>query len=57
MAMANEIKINHPNLRVDIIEQDEVVKQNLNSLTLFSVILAGLILIVTAVMANTGTAI
>ena len=50
MAMANEIKINHPNLRVDIIEQDEAVKQNLNSLTLFSVILAGLILIVTAVM-------
>ena len=50
MTMANEIKKNHANLRVDIIEQDEAVKQNLNSLALFSIILSGLILIVTAVM-------
>ncbi|MDQ0430179.1 putative ABC transport system permease protein [Planomicrobium stackebrandtii] len=50
IAMANEFKKIQPDLRVDIIEEDETAKSNLNSLTLFIVILSILILIVTAIM-------
>ncbi|WKA52259.1 ABC transporter permease [Planococcus liqunii] len=50
IAMANEFKKIQPDLRVDIIEEDEAAKNNLNSLTLFIVILSLLILIVTAIM-------
>ncbi|ANU11194.1 hypothetical protein BBH88_13250 [Planococcus antarcticus DSM 14505] len=50
IAMANEVKKIQPDLRVDIIEQDEVAKSNLNSLSLFIIILSILILIVTSIM-------
>lgn len=50
IAMASEFKKVQPELRVDIIEEDEAAKNNLNSLTLFIVILSILILIVTAIM-------
>ena len=50
IAMANEVKKIQPDLRVDIIEEDETAKNNLNSLTLFIGILSMLILIVTAIM-------
>ncbi|MBU9673350.1 ABC transporter permease [Planococcus sp. CP5-4] len=49
-AMANEVKKIQPELRVDIIEEDETAKNNLNSLTLFIGILSMLVLIVTAIM-------
>ncbi|TWT07714.1 FtsX-like permease family protein [Planococcus sp. CPCC 101016] len=50
IAMANEIKKTQPNVRVDIIEQDEAAKNNIDSLTLFIVVLSGLTLIITSVM-------
>lgn len=50
LEMASEIKKIQPDLRVDIIEQDEAVQANLNSLTLFILILSGLILVVTSIM-------
>lgn len=50
IAMANEFKKIQPDVRVDIIEEDEAGKNNVNSLTLFIVILSVLILIVTAIM-------
>lgn len=54
IAMANEFKESHPGLRVDIIEQDEAAKNNMNSLALFIVILSGLILIVTSIMVTSN---
>lgn len=50
IAMANEFKNIQPDLRVDIIEQDEAATNNLNSLTLFIIILSLLVMIVTAIM-------
>lgn len=50
IAMANEFKKIQPDLRVDIIEEDQAAKNNVNSLMLFTVILSFLILIVTAIM-------
>ncbi|MDN7228225.1 ABC transporter permease [Planococcus liqunii] len=50
IAMANDFKKIQPGLRVDIIEQDEAAKSNLDSLNLFIVILSMLILIVTSIM-------
>ncbi|MEK5038281.1 FtsX-like permease family protein [Sporosarcina sp. FSL K6-3457] len=50
LAMAVDLKEFHGNLRVDVMEQEEFVEQNMNSLALFIVVMSVLVLLVTSLM-------
>ena len=50
VAMAVDLKKFNESLRIDVIEQDEFVKSNMNSLAIFITVMSVLILIVTSLM-------